>query len=304
MDRRLGELARRNLGLLTRDQAHAAGLTSSQINHRLSSGRWERIGRGVYRIRGTTVTSRQQLLAACWSGPAGAMAFGLSALSLLDLAAPPDPPHLVAPPTASGRHPVAVVHRLDIPTCDRTVVGVVPATTPARSIVDAAGQLADERFAGLLAAAFTRRVTRPAAVGSALRRATGGRRPAGADRLVRALDPWLAGLVPDSPGEARLLRRLREWGVADPVTQFTVLDPAGRFVARLDLAWPHRRVGLEYDGEEFHGPDRLAADEERHARLIALGWRVLRADKHDLRPSADRLRGELAVALSRPRAAS
>ena len=75
-------------------------------------------------------------------------------------------------------------------------------------------------------------------------------------------------------------------------------DPAGAFVARLDAAWPGRFVGLEYDGQQFHTPAQFAADERRHARLLAAGWFVVRADKFDLRPSADRLRRELGAALA------
>ncbi len=108
--------------------------------------------------------------------------------------------------------------------------------------------------------------------------------------------------MPESPGEARLLRRLGEWGVPRPVTQHPVHDREGRLVGRLDVAWPYVRVGLEYDGERWHTPDRLAHDEHRHARLVAAGWWVLRAGADDLRPSADRLRRELGHAFRQRRA--
>jgi very-short-patch-repair endonuclease len=56
-------------------------------------------------------------------------------------------------------------------------------------------------------------------------------------------------------------------------------------------------VGLEYDGELHHGPRQLGADVEREERLRGLGWWIGRVDRHDLRPSSNRLRAELSTRL-------
>jgi hypothetical protein len=44
-------------------------------------------------------------------------------------------------------------------------------------------------------------------------------------------------------------------------------------VFRVDLGLEGLRYGAEYDGEQFHGEDRRARDEQRRARLSAeFGW--------------------------------
>jgi hypothetical protein len=52
----------------------------------------------------------------------------------------------------------------------------------------------------------------------------------------------------ESPPESKLRVRLTLVGLPLPIPQFRV-HSCGRFVARLDLAWPEKRVGCEYDGE-------------------------------------------------------
>jgi len=62
---------------------------------------------------------------------------------------------------------------------------------------------------------------------------------------------------------------------------------------RVDVGWSARRVGLEYDLEQFHGPSRWASDEARHQAIEELGWQLLHVDKVDLRPGRAGLRDAL-----------
>jgi very-short-patch-repair endonuclease len=94
----------------------------------------------------------------------------------------------------------------------------------------------------------------------------------------------------------RLIRRLLDWGLPEPVRQHKVRLRSGRS-ARIDLAWPEHRVGLEYDGERWHTGRRLAADVEREEALRALGWWLLRVDRHDLAPSSTRVQRALTARL-------
>jgi very-short-patch-repair endonuclease len=63
-----------------------------------------------------------------------------------------------------------------------------------------------------------------------------------------------------------------------------VRDRAGRFLARVDLAFPEQRVAIEYEGD-YHRTerDRWRKDMVRIRRLEAAGWRVLRVNGDDLR---------------------
>jgi very-short-patch-repair endonuclease len=63
---------------------------------------------------------------------------------------------------------------------------------------------------------------------------------------------------------------------------------AGRFIARLDAAYPERRIAIEVDGYEAHSsPEAFQRDRTRQNRLVALGWTVLRFTWADVvhRPS-------------------
>jgi hypothetical protein len=55
-----------------------------------------------------------------------------------------------------------------------------------------------------------------------------------------------------SPMESRLRLVLVSGGLPRPVTQFEVRS-GGVFIARLDLAYPERRLGVEYEGDHHRG---------------------------------------------------
>ena len=91
----------------------------------------------------------------------------------------------------------------------------------------------------------------------------------------------LADGLAESPQETRTRLVLRAAGVPPPVAQFVVRRD-GRFVARVDFAWPARRLALEYDGL-WHGDARqFARDRARLNALLAAGWRVLFVTARDL----------------------
>jgi hypothetical protein len=98
-------------------------------------------------------------------------------------------------------------------------------------------------------------------------------------RAVAALADGLA----ESPQETRLRLLVGRSSLAPPIAQFTVLHD-GRFVARVDFAWPGHKVALEYDGLWHSEPGQFARDRQRLNRLQAAGWRVVfvtAADLHD-----------------------
>lgn len=79
---------------------------------------------------------------------------------------------------------------------------------------------------------------------------------------------------PSRDPESRLRVVLRLAGL-DPVPQYRIHDADGYF-ARPDLAFPDRKVAVEYDGAWREG-DRwaLARDRARLNRLRAAGWRIV-----------------------------
>ncbi|WNV74869.1 hypothetical protein [Geodermatophilus sp. DSM 44513] len=103
--------------------------------------------------------------------------------------------------------------------------------------------------------------------------------PRGALRAGRAVD--LADARAESPQESRLRVLLALAGLL-AVPQHTVRDGAGRFVARVDLAFPEHRVAVEYDGAWHGDPGQLGRDRRRLNELVAAGWTVLHVTAADL----------------------
>jgi hypothetical protein len=95
-----------------------------------------------------------------------------------------------------------------------------------------------------------------------------------ADRVADLVEP-----LTESPMESRLRLLLVSAGFPSPVAQHVVTDRAGRFVARLDFAYPDRRVAIEYDGS-LHWEQRRD-DDRRRDRVRALDWTVLVASRSD-----------------------
>jgi hypothetical protein len=297
-DELAGETAEGQAGAISKAQLLDAGLTVKQIKGRLRRRRLLTTdARSVYRMPGAPRTWPQDLWVALLAAPPRTVVSHTSAAALRGLLPPPTTPHVTVPRGASGRFGGAVVHHAAVASADRCEFDGFPTTTMARTIVDCASVLDQDGIDALVDAAFARRLCAYRRVVSARLRAGPIR---GADRLTAALAPYAGGARPGSVKEAHVLRLFQAWGLPAPECQYVIRDGRGRFVAKVDFAWPRWRVGLEYDGDEFHAPRRWLADDTRQARIEALAWRIERADRYDLRPSATRLRSLLAHLLSQP----
>lgn len=102
----------------------------------------------------------------------------------------------------------------------------------------------------------------------------------------------LARAEVETVGESRTWFMLFRGGVPMPVPQYVVRGRDGEIVARLDFAWPERRVWLEFDGrvkyQELLRPGESATDvvlreKAREALVQRLtGWRCIRITWSDL----------------------
>jgi very-short-patch-repair endonuclease len=96
---------------------------------------------------------------------------------------------------------------------------------------------------------------------------------------VRRLGSWW--LAVDGRSESALETRLRvllsDAGIPPEEVQYRVRDNFGNVFARLDLAWPSRRLCVEADGVGVHSqPTALLRDRRRQNALVSAGWTVLR----------------------------
>lgn len=100
--------------------------------------------------------------------------------------------------------------------------------------------------------------------------------------LSHALDEARAGA--ETAEETRLRLLLVRAGLPEPVLNFELFH-AGRFVARLDLAFPRYRVAVEHDGR-VHAEDsaQFAKDADRWDDIRATSWHHVRVLSHHMRP--------------------
>ena len=89
-------------------------------------------------------------------------------------------------------------------------------------------------------------------------------------RLVRELLPHANGKA-ESPGESWLRWVFIEAGLPPVEPQIWETDEYGNRY-RIDLGWKTRRVGCEYEGEEFHTKTALTKDRTKYNALTRQGW--------------------------------
>ncbi|HEX4982345.1 MAG TPA: type IV toxin-antitoxin system AbiEi family antitoxin domain-containing protein [Ilumatobacteraceae bacterium] len=100
---------------------------------------------------------------------------------------------------------------------------------------------------------------------------------AGTGQLLRLLDaiPHEGG-VPESWFEELLAQCLADPLIPPVVAQYQIRDRRGASVARVDLAIPSVRLGIEAHSRRFHfGPDAGRLDEQRDLAAAAVGWELL-----------------------------
>jgi predicted transcriptional regulator of viral defense system len=139
-------------GYFTAEQASTHGVSPQLLNHHVKQGRFERIRRGLYRVRGFP-TSQHDDIREKWMavGMEKAVLSHESALALLELSDNvPDRVHLLVSRRHRGlRRPAGVV--LHTRPDDQKVATVwrdgMPLTAPARTLVDVSYDLQPEQAA-------------------------------------------------------------------------------------------------------------------------------------------------------------
>lgn len=72
-------------------------------------------------------------------------------------------------------------------------------------------------------------------------------------------------------------------GLPEPVVNHVVTAVDGRFIARVDLAYPELRIAIEYDGDQHRtSTQQYEHDIARFDRLHEAGWLVVRVRSHGL----------------------
>ena len=228
-----------------------------------------------------------------WSRGRGVLS-GYSAAELLDASCAPfgAPAEITVAEHVLRSRPAVVVRHGSLRPDEVTTVDRVRVTTPLRTAFDLGRLLPFDEAVVAVDALARRWVFPPALLLDVAERVPGLR---GVDRLRNVLPSTDARS--GSPPETRLRLVLARAGLPPPAVQHPVLDDVRCRAIWLDLAYPEHRLGVEYDGGDHLRPDRVLDDIERHTRLAAAGWRVLRYTSRDIRTDPERIVREVAAAL-------
>jgi hypothetical protein len=285
LDVKVLRLAGRQRSLITRRQLLELGCPKALIEAWLDAGLLFRVHRGVYALAGARVDFDFRVLAGVLAAGEDAVASHRTAAALFGLRRVMcDAVEVTVPGRRAPKGKGLVGHRSDrLEAADRTVIGVVPVTTPVRTLLDLAGVLDEARLGGVLDDVLVRKLASLRAIERILAR-TAGERRSGARLLAGLVEERRLGKQPSETGlEDELLEVFRAYGLPEPVRQFVLPLPGGG-TARFDAAYPELLLGFEADGDRWHKGllDRMR-DEARDSQCGLIGWTIRRYGTEDIR---------------------
>ncbi|MFY1636015.1 DUF559 domain-containing protein [Solwaraspora sp. WMMB335] len=270
--------------------AVAAGLITWEM---LRGTAWRRLLRDVY-VQAAVFDAddhRMWCEAVAVRLPVGGAVSGLSAAFLWGVDLLPrggGPVHVTLPRTARPRphHRIAVRHHALDPPDITTLFGGVPLTVEVRTAFDLGRLLPRADALAALDAMLHRRLLRVEAL---TRYLDAHPRTRGTPQLRELIG--LAEPRAESPMESQLRLLLHDAGLPRPTAQYDVRLTAGRFIARVDLAYPRWRIAIEYEGDHHRERATFRRDISRYNALRAAGWLTLRFTADDvIRKSAQLVR--------------
>jgi hypothetical protein len=292
----MAEFAASRHGVIVRSQAASFGFTPRDIRIAKEQGWLTEPARNVLLVVGYPETWEQRLAIAIASSPArpvvsnGAAGrlFTLDGLESARAELAVLRPARLQGAAASG---IAVHQTAILDPLDRYERNGLPCTTLARTLADlGTTESAEVVWRALISARRLHRVNALWLQQTAVRLHRPGQPGTGV--LMHALRRWsLEGTLPDSWFEELLRCLLNHPDIPAIVPQYVLTTRCGTFVARLDLAIPSARLGIEGHSRGFHfGPIREAADEDRDLRVAACGWELIYLGWYAQRRPADVVR--------------
>jgi very-short-patch-repair endonuclease len=273
--------------------ARAAGITDRQLQH----PGVERLSRDTYLPRALAGDLRQRLAAVLLTAPAGAVLSHATAAALWDIQIPLQAAgahrvDLIVPEASRAESRVdRRVHRVPVADDEVTRQGAFVLTTLERTWRDLAGVLLPPALLAVSDQLLARGCS-AADLEIQLTRRPSGRGSARARAVLPVADPRA-----ESPMESVLRWLLHAAGLPAPELQFVVRSTGGEFLGRADLAWPDRKVLVEFDGDVHRERDVFVNDLRRQNQLVSAGWTVLRFTSADLLGRPDEVIAEILRAL-------
>lgn len=273
--------ARRNHGVILRQQALAEGMSAAAIDRRLSAGDWSVVFTSAYVIGGVRITPLVRLAAAVMLAGPGSAACKRSAATLygldgFDLSVI----EIVTP--RRFRCPGVVAHRGGHLTAREIVlVNGIPTTSVHRTLVELGAVVSREKVEDAVECAFRKSLSRQERLQQELER-IGGRGSRGSG-ILRAVIRANAGRPP-SWLERRFKKLLEVAGLRGYAREHAALG--GKYF--IDFAWPRLWLGIEVHSAKWHlSSQRWNKDLIRHNELTAGGWTILHFTWAQIRDNPD-----------------
>ena len=297
--RAVTELADSQYGVVSLAQLLGRGMSQRAVSHWVASGRLQRIHQNVFAVGHRALRREGHWMAAVLAGGFGAVLSHRSAAALHDIRRSSGSATEVTVAGRTGRsRPGLRVHSGNRLSEDEfEAVKGVPATTPARTLIDLAAVVGRRDLERACERAERLELFDLYAVARLLARHRGRR---GVARLRGVLLAWDADLMlASSELEVLYLRLLLDSDTERPIVNGRL--HLGEHSFEVDFHWPRQRLVVETDGKAFHdNPLARARDVERDRALTAGGWRVQRfgwndvthAPQHTLQTTRALLQGE------------
>jgi very-short-patch-repair endonuclease/predicted transcriptional regulator of viral defense system len=287
---RLARLAAHQHGVVTLRQLYSLGFSDSQVRTRVASGWLHRVHRGVLVVGRPAVTAEGNWLAAVLACGEGSILSHQSAAELWGIRRRTAATIDVTAPRGGGRRPRPgiTVHRVQgVRQDERAFHRRIPATTPARTVLDLASKLPYRQLERAVDEAERLGLCTGEDLDEIVRRHAGR---AGVGALRFLLEEHRAGSTATcNDFEEKFLALCRRHRLPQPGVNVSLLDYI------VDFLWPRAKLVVELDGRATHGTRRaFQEDRDRDGRLTVAGYRVLRFTWWDVtrRPAvvADRVR--------------
>lgn len=266
-------------GVITAEDALARGCTIDQLRRAVDRGELTPAHRNVFRVSAAPRTWEQRTLVAVRAAGPGALASHRSAATLWGLdGSTRGRSEIVAPRhLRSWANDLARCHESkDLHLAQPATRLSIPCTGLCRTLIDLGAVLPIEPVQAAIDDAVRRDLCSwDDLLHTLAQHSKKGRRGAGPLRAI--LEECYGSKVPDSRFNRLVQRLIVDSGLQRPVIEHPILDARGRFVGRVDLAYPGLRIAIELDGRRPHlSAKAFEADRPRQNQLELLGWIVLR----------------------------
>jgi very-short-patch-repair endonuclease len=271
-DRKIGEIANRQYGLISRRQLFELGLTRGLVDKALARRRIVALHRGVYAVGHLSLPQLAPGMAAVLAVGDDALLSHHSAAAVWGFAPPREGDvDITVVGRDAGRKRAGIhVHLAGaLHPRDAGRIHNIPITAAARTLLDITPNLTPRQLERAFDRALKSRIVTRHAVAETAARAE--RRPGAARLAALARAELRAPADTRSEAEERFHGLIRAGGLPEPELNVRL----GRYT--VDALWRRHRLVVEVDGYEFHSTRwSFESDRERDLELSSAGFEVMR----------------------------